>query len=94
MQESFLHYLWQMQYFNKRELLTTAGETIEIFSLGVLNTDAGPDFANARIKIGQIAWVGSVEIHLLSSGWLDHHHDEEGAMIMWSFTSCGGMTRS
>ena len=77
MQESFLHYLWQMQYFNKRELLTTAGETIEIFSLGVLNTDAGPDFANARIKIGQIAWVGSVEIHLLSSGWLDHHHDED-----------------
>ena len=77
MQESFLHYLWQMQYFNKKELQTTDGETIEIFNPGILNTDAGPDFLNARVKIGPIAWVGSVEIHLHSSGWLDHHHDQD-----------------
>lgn len=66
-----------MQYFNKKELLTTDGETIEIFNPGILNTDAGPDFSNSRVKIGPIAWVGSVEIHLHSSGWLDHHHDQD-----------------
>ena len=66
-----------MQYFNKKELQTTDGETIEIFNPGILNTDAGPDFLNARVKIGPIAWVGSVEIHLHSSGWLDHHHDQD-----------------
>lgn len=66
-----------MQYFNKRELLTTDGERIEIFNPGILNTDAGPDFLNARVKIGPIAWVGSVEIHLHSSGWVDHHHDQD-----------------
>lgn len=79
MQESFLHYIWQMQYFDKKELRTTRGEKIEIFNAGILNTDAGPDFANARIKIGELDWVGSVEIHTESSAWLDHHHDNDPA---------------
>ena len=79
MQESFLHYLWQMQYFRKAELKTTAGEKIEVFSPGILNTNAGPDFSNARVKIGLIDWVGSVEIHTHSSGWYDHHHEFDRA---------------
>ena len=79
MQESFLHYLWQMQYFNKTELQTSDGEKIEIFSPGILNSNAGPDFANARVKIGSIDWVGSVEVHTHSSGWLDHHHERDRA---------------
>ncbi len=79
MQESFLHYLWQMQYFDKRELKTTEGEKIEVFHPGLLNTDAGPDFSNGRIKIGPMDWVGSVEMHTLSSGWLDHHHEIDKA---------------
>src|SRR5436190_4111387 len=77
MQESFLHYLWQMQYFNKKDLATTDGESIEVFSQGILNTNSGPDFSNARLKIGAIAWVGSVEIHLNASGWFEHHHDTD-----------------
>ncbi len=79
MQESFLHYLWQLQYFDKNDLLTAEGEKIEIFGAGILNTDAGPDFANARIRIGSIEWVGSVEIHIHSSGWLEHHHEQDRA---------------
>ncbi len=79
MNESFLHYLWQMQYFNKADLRTTDGEKIEILSPGTLNTHAGPDFANARVKIGDMGWVGSVEIHTHSSTWLEHHHDHDRA---------------
>lgn len=74
MQESFLHYIWQMQYFDKKELRTTQGDRIEIFNTGILNTHAGPDFANARIKIGTMDWVGSVEVHLQSREWAEHHH--------------------
>lgn len=78
MSESFLHYLWQFQYFDKQELKTSAGDSLVIFKPGLLNTDAGPDFSQAKIKIDRIDWAGSVEIHIQSSGWIDHghHHDQ------------------
>ncbi len=79
MQESFLHYVWQMQYFDKRLLQTIDNEEIEIYSAGIHNTNAGPDFTNARIKIGSIDWVGSVEIHIKSSEWINHQHEQDKA---------------
>jgi hypothetical protein len=79
MHESFLHYLWQMQYFDKKELQTIDGERIEVFNPGFVNTNAGPDFSNARIRIGSIDWVGTVEIHTRASGWYDHHHEQDRA---------------
>lgn len=79
MTESFLHYVWQFQYFEKAELLTTNGEPINIIHTGFYNTNAGPDFQNARIRIGDIEWVGNVEIHIQSSGWFEHHHQNDRA---------------
>src|SRR6185295_10348301 len=79
MKESFLHHIWQMQYFDKQNLLTCMKEPVQIFNPGTYNTDAGPDFSNARIRIGSVEWVGSVEIHTLSSEWINHHHDEDEA---------------
>src|SRR5688572_30617282 len=75
MSEAFLHYLWQFQYFDKHELKTTAGELIQIFNPGFRNSDAGPDFSNARIKIADVEWIGSAEIHIQASGWIEHKHD-------------------
>jgi len=77
--ESFLHYLWQFQYFDKRELTTTTGESISVITPGILNTDSGPDFSQAKIRVDQISWVGSVEIHIQSSGWHEHKHHEDAA---------------
>jgi hypothetical protein len=79
MNEAFLHYIWQFQYFDKRDLLTTEGEQLEVFRQGIWNTDAGPDFFNAKIKIDSIEWAGSIEIHIKSSEWLEHHHDQDNA---------------
>jgi len=79
MNESFLHYLWQFQYFDKKELKTTEGEDIVIYKQGILNSHAGPDFSNAKIKIGTIEWAGNVEIHIKASGWIDHRHQEDAA---------------
>ena len=79
MQESFLHYIWQFQYFDKKDLFVSSGEKLEVFFPGTLNGDSGPDFSNAKIKLGNIDWAGSVEIHIKSSGWYDHHHDVDGA---------------
>jgi hypothetical protein len=77
MSEAFLHYLWQFQYFDKHELQTTSGDPIQIFHSGIRNTHAGPDFNNARMKIGNMEWIGSAEIHVQASGWMDHKHDRD-----------------
>ena len=79
MNESFLHYIWQFQYFTKKELLTTDGEQIEVINPGYRNTHSGPDFFNSKIKIGDIEWIGNVEIHIQSSGWTQHKHDMDDA---------------
>ncbi len=79
MNERFLHYLWQHKYFYKSSLTTTNGETITIMSPGLYNTDGGPDFLNAKIKIGDIEWAGNVEIHINASDWYNHKHQENMA---------------
>ena len=79
MSESFLHYIWQCQYFNKEALATSAGEEIRVFKAGILNTDAGPDFSEAKIRIGNIEWAGNVEIHINSSDWISHKHNQDNA---------------
>lgn len=77
MNEAFLHHLWQFQYFDKADLRTTEGEAVSIYHTGTRNTNAGPDFFNAKIRIGNMEWVGNVEIHIQSSEWLDHKHDRD-----------------
>ncbi|HET9053820.1 MAG TPA: DUF2851 family protein [Cyclobacteriaceae bacterium] len=79
MTESFLHYVWQLQYFRKDELKTSSGEPVRVYHPGTRNADAGPDFSNARVKIGELEWRGSVEIHLRASGWHDHRHSADEA---------------
>ncbi len=77
MKEDFLHYLWQYQLFNKLDLRTSENEIVQIERIGQHNQNAGPDFLEARIKIGQELWVGSVEIHLKSSDWYVHNHETD-----------------
>lgn len=76
MTEEFLHYLWKYRLLNPG-LATTTGENIEILSPGIHNHNAGPDFGDARLRIGNTLWAGNVEIHLNSSDWIKHghHHD-------------------
>ncbi len=78
MNEYFLQYIWRYNLFNKIEF-TTNNEPIEIISVGQLNTDSGPDFFNAKIKIGTTIWVGNVEIHIKSSDWERHNHQTDNA---------------
>ncbi|CAH0994694.1 hypothetical protein EMA8858_00806 [Emticicia aquatica] len=79
MTEAFIHYLWQFQQFDQSNLQTISGEKISVFKTGFLNTNAGPDFTNARIQIGTIEWAGNVEIHLRSSDWKLHKHQQDEA---------------
>jgi len=77
MTERLLQFIWQFQYFNPGELQSTSGEAIQIIFPGTYNTNQGPDFNDAKIKIGKTTWAGNVELHLFSSDWKkhNHHHD-------------------
>lgn len=79
MNESFLHYLWQFQYFDKKDLRSIEGEPISILKAGQLNSNAGPDFSDAKININGIEWAGTVEIHIKSSDWQAHQHQMDAA---------------
>lgn len=79
MHEDFLHYIWQFQQFDKADLRVVSGEEIQIFSVGHLNRHAGPDFSGAKIQIGNLTWSGQVEIHLKSSLWQAHKHQQDEA---------------
>lgn len=78
MKEVFLSYLWENKLL-KPDLRTTAGEPIELISVGMRNNDSGPDFLQAKLKIGETIWAGNVEIHVLSSDWYKHGHDKDRA---------------
>lgn len=71
--ENVLQYVWKFRLFN-HELKTTNGFPVEVIDPGIQNTDAGPDFFNAKIKINGEMWVGNVEIHQSSSDWNRHKH--------------------
>lgn len=79
MRETLLHYLWQCQYFDRHDLCTTQGEPIVVHHPGVYNPHAGADFQQARIRIGSLTWVGSVEMHVQASLWKRHGHDDDAA---------------
>ena len=76
--ERLLHYVWKYKLYAATPLITTEGP-VQVIDPGMQNTDAGPDFFNAKIKIDGTLWVGSVEIHDKSSDWLLHHHDTDKA---------------
>lgn len=77
MREAFLHYIWQHQYFDKTALKTTEGEEVQVLRTGFCHADAGPDFKEAIIKVGDVGWSGSVEIHLKASDWQRHQHQTD-----------------
>jgi len=77
MDEKLLHYIWQYQLFHKDALMAKDGTLIEVLHPGMYNRNQGPDFLNGRIRVDQTLWVGSIEIHVKSSDWMLHQHDED-----------------
>ena len=77
--EEFLHFIWKFRLYNSRALQCEPGGQLQIIKPGLLNTNAGPDFMDARLRIDETIWVGHVEIHLRSSDWLLHYHQDDPA---------------
>lgn len=91
MKEDFLHYLWQFKKFDVLHLKTINNDTVQIVKVGEHNLNAGPDFFNAKLKIGNQEWAGNVELHLKSSDWYQHKHDKDQAYdttilhVVWEY---------
>lgn len=79
MNEDFLQYLWRFQKFTDYDLRTVAGDVVQVIAPGVQNTNAGPDFLNSRVRIGDTEWAGNVEIHITASDWFRHNHHRDRA---------------
>lgn len=77
--EKLMQYVWQYRLWPPALMSTTDGRRISIINAGDLNTDAGPDFTNASVKIGDENWYGNIEIHVHASDWFRHGHDKDPA---------------
>lgn len=77
--ENLYQYAWQHKLWPYREARLVDGRSFELISPGILNRDSGPDFFNAKLKIGDEYWAGNVEIHTKASDWHRHGHDRDAA---------------
>ncbi|MDR2776024.1 MAG: DUF2851 family protein [Tannerella sp.] len=77
--ERVLQYVWKHRLYAESDLATTDGIPVFVIDAGIPNTDAGPDFFNAKVRIGKNVWAGNVEIHERASDWMAHDHHKDKA---------------
>ena len=77
MNERLLQFIWQHLYFNREQLSTQDGQSLQILFQGTLNNNQGPDFSNAKIRINNITWAGNIELHIKTSDWKKHGHTND-----------------
>lgn len=77
--ERLMQYIWQHRLWLSEDMVTNDGRKVRVIDPGILNTDAGPDFFNAKVEIDGHTWVGNVEIHVRATDWKRHGHHEDPA---------------
>ena len=77
MKEEYLHFIWRQKLLSKYQLFTQNKKSLTIIDPGQWNSNSGPDFLQAKIKIDETIWVGHVEIHINASDWFAHHHEDD-----------------
>lgn len=79
MNEAYLQYIWRYKRLPLKGLHLSDGRPFEVLDFGTYNTNSGADFFNAKIKIDDTIWVGNIEVHVKSSDWNKHHHQNDSA---------------
>lgn len=79
MKEVFLQFVWQFQLYHKKDLKLKSGESIQILNPGISNDHSGPDFLQGHIHYEELDHYGNIEIHLKSSDWYKHGHQNDPA---------------
>lgn len=79
MKEALLHSIWKTKNFDCTDLETTDGDQLKIKNFGIHNYDSGPDFLDGRVVIANTTWAGHIELHIKSSDWQAHKHQNDPA---------------
>jgi len=79
MSEELLHFVWKFGLFQNYSIKGIESDGFQIINAGKINNDAGPDFFGAKIKCGEMIWIGNIEIHIKSSDWYRHGHQYDKA---------------
>ncbi|MGM9803132.1 MAG: DUF2851 family protein [Muribaculaceae bacterium] len=77
--EKLMQYVWQHRLYRNDEMTTNDGRRVRVVDPGLLNSDAGPDFFNAKVEIDGNMWAGNIEMHVRASDWRRHGHDANKA---------------
>ncbi|MFC4738900.1 DUF2851 family protein [Flavobacterium ponti] len=77
MKEDFLHHIWLNKRFDFSNLKTSDNQILQIVDFGRYLQMAGPDIFNAQLIIDNQKWAGNVEIHVKSSDWYLHNHEND-----------------
>ena len=77
--EDFLQLVWKYQYFDRKGLMTTDGQKVQIIQVGFHNQSEGPDFRDATVVLDGVTLHGHVEVHRLASEWKQHDHGGDPA---------------
>jgi len=73
--EKFLYEIWKNHNFDNT-LSSKEGDHVTVIDPGTENKDlGGPDFVNARVRIGNITYQGDIEIDNSVFDWKAHGHD-------------------
>ncbi len=59
--ERLMQYVWEHRLILPADMRSVDGERLEVIDTGLLNRDAGPDFFNAKVRVGDRTWAGNVE---------------------------------
>ncbi len=75
--EQVLQQIWDEKKFEPEGMKTVDGEALEVEFPGIWNHQEGPDFLNARLKVGGKEVLGDVEIHFYDKDWEHHGHGKD-----------------
>jgi hypothetical protein len=75
--EEALQFIWKHRLLKPGPMRSVSGREIDVQHTGVENRDAGPDFFNGRIAVEGVTLAGNIELHLRTSDWLRHHHQQD-----------------
>lgn len=72
--EALLQFIWEHKLWLALPFYTNSGKELFVINPGQRNTESGPDFFNARIRLNGLILQGNIELHVKSSDWLKHGH--------------------
>jgi hypothetical protein len=75
--EELLQFIWKHKLLKPIPFISNSGTEISVLKYGELNPDSGPDFFNAQIKVNGLVLAGNIEIHIKTSDWLKHKHQND-----------------